>query len=91
MLFWSLILQPDVVVVNAGNASFATNELGPVTMRKEDVEKVHNLLPDATIIVIHMEAVNHCILSRKELREFVSEKGIHDKVVIPEEGQSISL
>jgi L-ascorbate metabolism protein UlaG (beta-lactamase superfamily) len=84
-------LKPDVVVVNAGNASFATNELGPVTMGKEDVEKVHNLLPDATIIVMHMEAVNHCILTRKELKEFVSEKGIQHKVVIPEDGQSISL
>ena len=83
--------QPDVVVVNAGNASFATNELGPVTMGKEDVEKVHNLVPNATIIVMHMEAVNHCILSRKELREFVSEKGLQDKVVIPEDGQSISF
>ena len=83
--------KPDVVVINAGHASFENDQLGPVTMGKEDVEKVHNLLPDATIIVIHMEAVNHCILSRKELREFVSKKGIQDKVIIPEDGQSISL
>ena len=83
--------QPDVVVVNAGNASFENDQLGPVTMGKEDVEKVHNLVPNATIIVMHMEAVNHCILSRKELREFVSEKGIQDKVVIPEDGEQINL
>ncbi|RYE57892.1 MAG: MBL fold metallo-hydrolase [Sphingobacteriales bacterium] len=83
--------KPDVVVINGGYASFENNELGPITMGKEDVEKVHNLLPDATIIVIHLEAVNHCILSRKELKAFVSEKGIQNKVVIPEDGQSISL
>ena len=83
--------KPDVVVINAGHASFDNDQLGPVTMGKGDVEKVHNLLPNATIIVIHMEAVNHCILNRKELKDFVTEKGIQDKVVIPEDGQSISL
>jgi hypothetical protein len=60
-------------------------------MGKEDVEKVHDLLPNATIFVMHMEAVNHCILTRNELRDFVSQKGIQDKVVIPEDGQSLSL
>lgn len=83
--------KPDFVVINAGYASFEKDQLGPVTMGKEDVEKDHNLLPDATIFVMHMEAVNHCVLTRKELKDFVSEKGIQEKVIIPEDGQSISL
>ncbi|MFD3003548.1 hypothetical protein ACFS7Z_24540 [Pontibacter toksunensis] len=83
--------QPDVVVVNAGYASLAIDELGPVTMGKEDVERINYLLPDATIVAIHMEALNHCVLSRNELKDFVAEKGIEDKVIIPEDGQLISL
>jgi L-ascorbate metabolism protein UlaG (beta-lactamase superfamily) len=83
--------QPDVIIVNAGCASLASDELGPVTMGKEDVERIHNLLPDATIVAIHMEALNHCVLNRKELKEFVAEKGMEDKVIIPEDGQLISL
>ncbi|WP_161888362.1 MBL fold metallo-hydrolase [Pontibacter russatus] len=83
--------QPDVVVVNAGLASFENDGLGAVIMGKDDILKINKMLPNATIIAVHMEAVNHSVLSRKELKDFVKENGIEDKVIIPEDGQLISL
>ncbi|GAB2541281.1 MBL fold metallo-hydrolase [Rufibacter soli] len=83
--------QPDVVVVNAGFASFEDEGLGAIIMGKEDILKISQLLPNATIISMHMESVNHSILSRKELREFVAENGIQDNVIIPEDGEVILL
>lgn len=83
--------QPDVVVVNAGNAGFENEALGAIIMGKDDILKINQILPNATIIAIHMETVNHCILSRKELRDFVIKQGIQDKVIIPHDGQVISL
>ncbi|QHL86927.1 MBL fold metallo-hydrolase [Nibribacter ruber] len=83
--------RPDVVVVNAGFASFEDEGLGAIIMGKEDILKISKLLPNATIIAMHMEAVNHSILSRKELREFVAENGIQDRVIIPEDGELITL
>ncbi|GEO04450.1 hypothetical protein AAE02nite_21140 [Adhaeribacter aerolatus] len=83
--------QPDVVVVNAGNASFENEALGAVIMGKNDILKINRILPNATIIAIHMETVNHSILSRKELSDFVTDQGIQDKVIIPQDGQVISL
>jgi len=83
--------QPDVVVINAGYASLANDQLGAVITGKEDVKKIHDLLPNATIIAIHMEALNHCILSRTELREFTKVKGFEDKVIIPNDGEIITL
>lgn len=81
--------KPDVVVLNAGLATL--EGLGPIIMGKDDVARVNEILPDATIIIIHMETVNHCVLGRKDLQEYVNEIGISEKVVIPADGQTINL
>ncbi|WP_206531770.1 MULTISPECIES: MBL fold metallo-hydrolase [Sphingobacterium] len=82
-------LNPDVVVLNTGYAQ--VNGFGAIIMGKEDVSKVHQVLPDATIIAVHMEAINHCILTRKELLDYVKQMGIADKVIIPQDGQVINF
>ncbi|MGK9118314.1 MBL fold metallo-hydrolase [Olivibacter jilunii] len=81
--------QPDIVVVNTGFAQ--VNGFGPIIFGKEDVLRIHEILPEATIIAVHMEAVNHCVLSRKELREYIAEKGIENSVVIPLDGELIAF
>jgi len=83
--------QPDVVVVNAGFANLADEQLGAVIMGKDDILRINKIVPNATIIAIHMEAVNHCLLSRQELKEFVTQHGIENKVIIPADGQQINL
>ncbi|PWV48953.1 MBL fold metallo-hydrolase [Chitinophaga sp. S165] len=79
--------QPGIVVLNAGAATL--DGFGAIIMGKEDILKVHEIVPNATIIAIHMEALNHCVLSRRELRDYVNEKGIAGKVLIPEDGEVI--
>lgn len=80
-------LNPDVVVLNTGYAQ--VDRFGAIIMGKEDVSRVNKVLPDALIIAIHMEAINHCILTRKELADEVKSRGISDKVMIPSDGQLI--
>lgn len=84
-------LKPDVVVVNAGHAHMKDERYGAILTGKEDVARIHKLLPKATIIAIHMEAVNHCTLSREELRIFSEEKGFSEKLIIPADGEVIDL
>ncbi|WP_419869769.1 MBL fold metallo-hydrolase [Chryseobacterium sp. CT-SW4] len=81
--------QPDIVVLNTGFAQ--VNGFGGIIFGKEDVLKVAQISPKSTIIAIHMEALNHCTLSRKELKEYVNEKGISSKVIIPEDGDTINF
>jgi L-ascorbate metabolism protein UlaG (beta-lactamase superfamily) len=57
--------DPDLVVCNGGEAQFDQGE--PITMGTADVNAVRETT-DATVAVVHMEAVNHCLLSREELR-----------------------
>lgn len=80
-------LNPDVVVLNTGYAQ--VNGFGAIIMGKDDVSRAHKVLPNALIIAIHMEAINHCVLTRKELADDVKSKGISHNVIIPADGQII--
>jgi len=78
--------NPEVIVVNAGDNQFLQG--GSLVMNKEDVYEVHKASPEATIIAVHMEAVNHWTLSREELKNFAEEKGMSSIVLVPNDGES---
>lgn len=82
-------LQPDIVVVNTGFAQ--VNGFGAIIFGKEDVLKINTILPNAKIVAIHMEAVNHCVLSRAELKQFAIENNIIENVIIPQDGETIKF
>jgi L-ascorbate metabolism protein UlaG (beta-lactamase superfamily) len=81
--------QPDITIVNAGAAQFLTG--GPITMTAEDVIQVCKANPGGKVIAVHMEAVNHCLLSRSELRSRIEGEGIMDRVFIPEDGEQMEF
>jgi hypothetical protein len=53
-------------------------------MGVEDITAVREVT-DATVAVVHMEAINHCLLSRVELRTET------ENVLVPEDGEKIAL
>jgi L-ascorbate metabolism protein UlaG (beta-lactamase superfamily) len=77
--------RPAIVVVNAGAARFLTGD--PITMTAEDIEQVARTAPHAEIVVAHMEAWNHCLLTRDELRAFLQERQLDGRVHVPENGE----
>lgn len=79
--------QPDVVVINAGYAHVLG--FGPIIMGQEDVLNVHFLLPQAKIVATHMEAINHCLLSRRALRDYAEANQVSDILSIPQDGESV--
>lgn len=81
--------QPEVVLVNAGAAQFL--EGGCITMSTEDIALIAEKLPDARIVAVHMEAYNHCLLSRNDLRVFIGQKGLNSRVLIPVDGEKLNL
>ena len=58
---------------------------------KEDVLRAVQAAPNATIVATHMDAINHMALSREELKKYVEENNIQDKVEIPEDGALIDF
>jgi len=81
--------EPDIIVVNGGDNQFI--EYGSLIMGKEDIYEVHKAAPNAKIISVHMEAVNHWTLSREELKNFSKEKGFLNSILIPDDGESYSI
>jgi L-ascorbate metabolism protein UlaG (beta-lactamase superfamily) len=73
--------RPRAAVVNAGGAEFL--EGGPIVMGIDDVREVAARVP--TVVAVHLEAVNHCFLTRAELAAAVP------GVVIPRDGETVEL
>jgi L-ascorbate metabolism protein UlaG (beta-lactamase superfamily) len=75
--------KPEVIVVNAGGARFLEGD--PITMTAEDVIQVCDKAPHAQVIAVHMEAINHCLLTRAELAHATKTAGV--AVTIPDDGE----
>jgi L-ascorbate metabolism protein UlaG (beta-lactamase superfamily) len=73
--------RPTVAVVNAGAASFLGS--GPISMTVADVAEVAARVP--TVIAVHLEAMNHCPLTRARLRSTLP------SLLVPEDGDTIDL
>src|SRR5262245_9129987 len=73
--------RPRVAVVNAGGAEFL--EGGLIIMGVDDVREVAERVP--TVVAVHMEALNHCHLTRAELR------GALPSVHVPDDGETLEL
>jgi L-ascorbate metabolism protein UlaG (beta-lactamase superfamily) len=81
--------KPDVIVLNCGDA--LVPGLGSIIMGKEDVYSVYQAAPGATILASHMESVNHSMLSRQELREYIEERTMTQRVLVPEDGEAVGF
>src|SRR3954454_19023874 len=81
--------RPDVVVVNAGGARFVEGD--PITMTADDVVPVARHARDATVVAVHMEAINHCLETRADLHQRLRTEGLDLRVVVPEDGAAVPL
>lgn len=82
--------QPEVIVLNGGYAQLNDFE-GAIIMGKEDVVKAAQVAPDATVVVVHLDAINHMTENREALREHVAEQGVSDRIRIPEDGALLNF
>jgi L-ascorbate metabolism protein UlaG (beta-lactamase superfamily) len=74
--------DPDAVVVNAGAAQFVEGD--PITMNADDVASTVDAA-DCPVAAVHMDAINHCLLTRDDLRDAVTD------VLVPEDGEQLSV
>jgi L-ascorbate metabolism protein UlaG (beta-lactamase superfamily) len=81
--------RPDATVVNAAGARFLTGD--PIVMTDEDVVSVCRALPTTRVVAVHMEALNHCPLTRDGLRETLRREGLLDRVAVPDDGDTIGV
>ena len=80
--------RPGVIIVNASGARFLEGD--PIVMTAEDVAEVHRAAPEAMIVIVHLEAINHCLETREHYRSRLPELGVEmDRIRIPYNGESV--
>jgi L-ascorbate metabolism protein UlaG (beta-lactamase superfamily) len=81
--------RPAVVVVNTGAAQFL--EGGPITMSADDVIASCQAAKGARIVAVHMEAINHCLLTRADLAFQLEAARVEEQVEIPGDGEWVRI
>ena len=73
--------EPRVAVVNGSGARFLEGD--PIVMTGDDVAEVAARVP--TVVVVHLEAINHCLETRADVRARVP------AALVPEDGETLEL
>ena len=83
-------VKPDVLIMNTGYAKMlGYNE--SIIMGTADVAKAAAFLRGAEIVAVHMDAINHCTVSRKNVRDLAKMLKIEDRVHVPEDGETVEF
>jgi L-ascorbate metabolism protein UlaG (beta-lactamase superfamily) len=73
--------RPRVAVVNGSGARFIDS--GPLVMTIDDIREVVERVP--AVVVVHLEAINHCFDSRALVRSEIP------TAIVPDDGETIDL
>ena len=76
--------KPKVIVLNAGAARFLEGD--PITMTADDVILACQASPTSQVVAVHMEAINHCLLTRADLAFQLEAARVIQQVAIPGDG-----
>ncbi len=82
--------KPDYIVLNTGEATYDGFD-GSLIMGTADVKKCYEFCKTVKIITVHMDAINHCICTKEIMRKFVEQNKLGDRVLIPSDGETITL
>ncbi|WP_394825974.1 MBL fold metallo-hydrolase [Pendulispora albinea] len=83
--------HPETIVANTGECQFTKDNpvLMPgvtMTLTSAELAEMARSLPSSTIVAVHMDAINHCPLTKRDLRRFVDANGLRDHIRVPNEG-----
>lgn len=80
-------LRPGVIVLNTGNA-LLTEFPASIIMGAQDFLRAYREAPWASVVAVHMDAINHCVLKRKDLRDLAQSRGLDPRrALIPADGE----
>jgi L-ascorbate metabolism protein UlaG (beta-lactamase superfamily) len=82
--------QPDIIITHSSGARFGDSD--PIVMDAEQTVAVCQAAPQATVIAIHLDTLDHGTVSRINLRTAADAAGIQpDQLLIPADGESLSF
>ena len=82
--------EPDIIITHSGGAKLPGFET--IIMDAEQTITTVNASPDAAVVAIHLEALDHCGVSREKLREIADKAAIPPaRLLIPQDGEKLSF
>ncbi|MCK5709227.1 MAG: MBL fold metallo-hydrolase [Deltaproteobacteria bacterium] len=83
-------IKPDVIITHSGGAQMQGS--GPIIMDAEQTVSICLENPNATLVAVHLEALDHCPVTRAQLRDLARNSDIPDEsLLIPQDGETIEL
>jgi len=84
------MFKPGIIITHSGGATIPGFE--SIIMDGEQTLKTVNASQDAVVVAIHMEALDHCRVSRETLRQMADRAAIpSSRLMIPEDGETIAF
>lgn len=80
---------PDYIIVYGGGAQLPIGRT--ITMGQKDISNLCELSKDSQKVIVHMEAMNHCLLKRDKLKKYLNEFDYSHTVHILNDGETIVL
>ena len=82
--------QPDIIITHSSGAKFGDSD--PIVMDAEQTIAVCQAAPQATVIAVHLESLDHGTVSRAGLRAAADAQGIRsEQLLIPADGEQLSF
>lgn len=82
-------MRPDIIVTHSGGALWDGT---PIIMDAAQTIELARAFPEATVIATHMEALDHCTVSRADLRSAADVSGIDARrLLIPADGETLAI
>ena len=81
--------QPKVIATHSCGAQWKGT---PILMNDVDTAAIAALAPDSTVVAVHMEAVDHAMIDRQQLRKTADMMNVgRDRLLIPTDGEIINF
>jgi len=82
--------KPDIIITHSGGARLPGFET--IIMDEEQTLTTVRAAPQAVVVAIHLEALDHCGVSREALRQVADKEAIPpSRLLIPEDGETIDF
>jgi L-ascorbate metabolism protein UlaG (beta-lactamase superfamily) len=82
--------SPDIIVTHSGGATIPGHDA--IIMDADQTLNLVKSAPEAKVVAIHMESLDHCPVGRKDLRAAANDAGIApSRLLIPDDGELLDL
>lgn len=82
--------RPGVIITHSGGAEL--EDSGPIIMGAAQTVALAQAAPDARVVAIHLEALDHCLTTRADLRAEANRARIDpSRLLIPMDGETIEV